>query len=146
MANLVLKFYNFLQCILGSHKINGVAKIHSDILKDELFKEFFEIWPSKFLNVTNGVTPRRWIRCANPELTKIYDKWVGNNMWAKKMELLEALKKNASDPKFQKEWSDMKQSNKNYFANWVAHRIKNKNIYSEWNEYDEVFFVIIYTE
>jgi starch phosphorylase len=55
-------------CIIGSHKVNGVAALHTQLLTKTLFKSFFEIFPNKFVNVTNGVTTRRWIACSNPNL------------------------------------------------------------------------------
>ena len=62
-------------CIVSSTKVNGVAKIHSGLLRTDLFKEFYELWPDKFTNVTNGVTPRRWVHCAFPELSKLLTKY-----------------------------------------------------------------------
>ena len=64
-------------CIVSSTKVNGVAKIHSGLLRTDLFKEFYELWPDKFTNVTNGVTPRRWVHCAFPELSKLLTKYNG---------------------------------------------------------------------
>ena len=63
-------------CIVGSHKVNGVAELHSELLKQTLFKDFYEIFPNKFINVTNGVTTRRWILCANPLLSELYTEYL----------------------------------------------------------------------
>lgn len=59
-------------CIVGSHKVNGVAAIHSELLKTTLFKDFVDIFPNKFINITNGVTTRRWLACCNPLLAELY--------------------------------------------------------------------------
>jgi starch phosphorylase len=59
-------------CIIGSHKVNGVAALHSELLKKTLFKEFHEFFPTKFINMTNGITTRRWVVCANPLLSELY--------------------------------------------------------------------------
>ncbi|MDK0841625.1 glycogen/starch/alpha-glucan phosphorylase, partial [Clostridium perfringens] len=58
-------------CVVGGHSVNGVAAIHSEIVKQDVFNSFYEMWPTKFQNKTNGVTPRRWIRFCNPELSTI---------------------------------------------------------------------------
>ena len=79
-------------CIVSSTKVNGVAKIHSGLLKTDLFKEFYELWPEKFTNVTNGVTPRRWVHCAFPELSKLLTKYNGGrNDWLAEYDLLEEI-------------------------------------------------------
>ena len=62
---------------IGAHHINGVAALHSDLIKRQLLPEFAELWPEKFTNVTNGVTPRRWVALANPSLSNLLDKEVG---------------------------------------------------------------------
>ena len=64
-------------CILGSKTVNGVSALHSELLKKEIFKDFYEMFPNLFQNKTNGVTPRRWIRCCNPKLSDFYTKHVG---------------------------------------------------------------------
>jgi len=63
-------------CIVGSHKVNGVAYLHSELLKKNLFRDFCEIFPDKFINKTNGVTTRRWILCANPHLAELYTEYL----------------------------------------------------------------------
>ena len=79
-------------CIVSSTKVNGVAKIHSGLLRTDLFKEFYQLWPEKFTNVTNGVTPRRWVHCAFPELSKLLTKYNGGrNDWLAEYDLLEEI-------------------------------------------------------
>jgi starch phosphorylase len=81
-------------CIVSSTKVNGVAKIHSGLLRTDLFKEFYELWPEKFTNVTNGVTPRRWVHCAFPELSKLLTKYNGGrNDWLAEYDLLAEIPK-----------------------------------------------------
>ena len=63
--------------IYGSHRVNGVAALHTDILKKEVFKDFYEMYPDKFVNVTNGVTQRRWINLCNPRLAEFLSKLTG---------------------------------------------------------------------
>jgi starch phosphorylase len=66
-------------CIVGSHAVNGVAQIHSDLIKTTLFKDFYEYYPNKFQNKTNGVTPRRWIVLCNPILSNLLTEHVGSD-------------------------------------------------------------------
>ncbi|KAG0468711.1 hypothetical protein HPP92_018039 [Vanilla planifolia] len=80
-------------CVVGGHTVNGVAEIHSDIVKRDVFNSFYRLWPEKFQNKTNGVTPRRWIRFCNPELSQILTKWIGTEEWVVNTELLGELKK-----------------------------------------------------
>ena len=72
---------------IGAHHVNGVAALHSDLIKRQLMPEFAQLWPEKFTNITNGVTPRRWVALANPELSKLLDKEIGPN-WITNMDLL----------------------------------------------------------
>ena len=65
------------QAIVGSHAVNGVARLHSDLLKSSLFKDFYELWPEKFQNKTNGITPRRWLLMCNPTLADLIDEKIG---------------------------------------------------------------------
>lgn len=78
-------------CIICSHAVNGVAEIHSGLIKSYLFKDFAEFFPKKFLNVTNGVTPRRWIHCAFRELSDLLTEYYGSNDWLGELSLLESL-------------------------------------------------------
>jgi starch phosphorylase len=97
---------------LGSHAINGVAALHSDLLKQTVLKDFHRIAPHKFFNVTNGVTPRRWLALSNPNLSSLVTRHIGNR-WVKDLEheivRLESL---ADNEDFQKEWRAVKAENK----------------------------------
>lgn len=72
--------------------MNGVAELHSDILKKELFSDFYSLWPKKFQNKTNGVTPRRWLRFCSPELSAIITKWLRTDKWVTNLDLLQGLR------------------------------------------------------
>ncbi len=98
-------------CVIGSHKVNGVAEIHSKLVKEDLFPEFAQIWPNKFCNVTNGVTPRRWLLASNRELAELYTETVGPE-WPTNLEKLRDATKFADDEKFQKKFMKIKHSNK----------------------------------
>ena len=73
--------------------MNGVAELHSNILKQELFADYVPIWPNKFQNKTNGITPRRWLRFCNPELSEIVTKWLKTDQWTSNLDLLTGLRK-----------------------------------------------------
>ena len=75
---------------IGAHHVNGVAALHSDLIKRQLLPEFAVLWPEKFTNVTNGVTPRRWVALSNPSLSNLLEEEVGPN-WITNMELLKKL-------------------------------------------------------
>jgi starch phosphorylase len=100
--------------IFGSHKINGVAKLHSQILQEELFRDFYEMFPHKFLNVTNGVTQRRWLLSANPMLSEFITQRIGAE-WVTKFETIEKLRAFASDKTSQDEFIAIKKANKKRF-------------------------------
>ncbi|KAI3439503.1 hypothetical protein J3R85_004709 [Psidium guajava] len=99
-------------CVVCSHAVNGVAEIHSEIVKKEVFHEFFTLWPEKFQNKTNGVTPRRWIRFCNQELSKIITKWIGTEDWILHTDKLAELHKFADNEDLQTQWRAAKRSNK----------------------------------
>ncbi|GFY86990.1 glycosyl transferase, family 35 [Actinidia rufa] len=99
-------------CVVGGHAVNGVAEIHSEIVKEEVFNDFYKMWPEKFQNKTNGVTPRRWIRFCNPDLSNIITKWIGTEDWVLHTEKLAELRKFADNEDLQIEWRAAKRSNK----------------------------------
>jgi len=99
--------------IVGSHKVNGVAELHSDLIKTTIFKDFVKIFgPDKFTNVTNGITPRRWLHQANPRLSELIASKVGGLGFLKDLTLLNELEKYADDKEFKKEWAEIKYANK----------------------------------
>jgi starch phosphorylase len=108
--------------IVGSHAVNGVAELHSRILKNELFKEFNQIFPDRFQNVTNGVTPRRWLCQANPSLTELITAIIGPD-WICDLEQLEKLVVYADDPEFRATWMATKLENKRRLARYILRKI-----------------------
>jgi len=99
--------------IVGSHKVNGVAELHSDLIKTTIFKDFVNIFgPDKFTNVTNGITPRRWLHQANPRLSELIASKLGGLGFLKDLTLLNELEKYADDKEFKKEWAEIKYANK----------------------------------
>lgn len=97
--------------VVGAFKVNGVAEIHSKLVKQNLFPEFDQLWPEKLTNVTNGITPRRWLKACNPSLSKLIDKKIGSD-WPLKLEKLLDLEQFADDAKFQKDFMKIKYQNK----------------------------------
>ncbi|OQV20888.1 putative Glycogen phosphorylase [Hypsibius exemplaris] len=106
--------------IVGSHAVNGVAAIHSEILKNDLFKNFYELWPEKFQNKTNGITPRRWLVNCNPDLGDFICEKVGPvDQWIRNMELLQSLKNSVNDHGILTALMKIKLENKRRFAQLV---------------------------
>ncbi|ONM36384.1 alpha-glucan phosphorylase, H isozyme isoform X1 [Zea mays] len=103
----------------ASLQVNGVAELHSNILKQELFADYVSIWPTKFQNKTNGITPRRWLRFCNPELSEIVTKWLKSDQWTSNLDLLTGLRKFADDEKLHAEWAAAKLSCKKRLAKHV---------------------------
>ena len=97
--------------IVGSHAVNGVAAIHTEILKRDIFKDFYEVWPDKFQNKTNGITPRRWLLLCNPGLADLICEKIGDD-WPVHLDQLQQIKKWAKDPTFQRAVAQVKQENK----------------------------------
>ncbi len=105
-------------CVVGSHSVNGVSKLHSQIIKDDLFHLFYGVWPEKFTNVTNGIASRRWLLQANPRLTKFISARIGED-YLKDFSQLSQLKRFAEDPDTLKELAQVKRENKLSFAGFV---------------------------
>lgn len=103
-----------LACV-GSQTINGVSKLHSDLLKQEVLRDFYELWPDKFTNVTNGITPRRFLMLINPELAKMITESMGD-AWIKDLSRLKNLEIFANDKVFQQKWLQIKTNNKKNLA------------------------------
>ena len=104
--------------IIGSFSINGVAELHSKLLVEGLFRDFYEIWPEKFNNKTNGVTQRRWMAHCNPGLRELINEKIGEG-WISDLEQLRQLIPYAEDAKFRKKWHKVKQENKQRLADMV---------------------------
>jgi starch phosphorylase len=103
-----------LACV-GSHAINGVAGLHSELLKTDLLKDFYELWPEKFSNKTNGVTPRRWMVQSNPQLSALITEHIGSG-WITDLSQLKQLEPLADDAGFRARWARIKHDNKREFA------------------------------
>jgi starch phosphorylase len=97
--------------VVGSHSVNGVAALHTDLLKKHLFSEFHAFYPGKFNNKTNGITPRRWLRASNPRLSKLVTSKIGDG-WVKNLSEIRKIEAWADDPAFQQEFMAIKHANK----------------------------------
>lgn len=106
---------------VGGHHVNGVAALHSDLLKQTVLRDFAELWPEKFCNVTNGVTPRRFVALSNPKLTSLITERVGDG-WLSNLRRLRKLEPLAGDAAFQKEWRAAKLDNKRRLGALIAKR------------------------
>ena len=98
--------------VVGSHAVNGVAEIHTALLKQNLFPEFNELYPGKFQNKTNGITPRRWLLKSNPRLAALLTRKLGRADWVRNLDLLRGLEEFANEPAFQREFMAIKRANK----------------------------------
>ena len=105
-------------CLVASSSVNGVAELHTKILKESLFKDFYELWPEKFVNITNGITPRRWLLKANPALAQLITESIGDK-WIVELDELKKLEKFTSDKAFLSALAKIKDSNKRMLSNWV---------------------------
>ncbi len=108
--------------VVGSHTVNGVAAIHSELLKTTLFADFHRIFPGKFINVTNGITPRRWLNQCNPELTELITSRIGSG-FVRDLSQLKQLVNHADDAEFQKRFRDVKHANKVRLANYIERKV-----------------------
>jgi len=101
--------------IVGSFSVNGVAKLHTELIKSELVPEFYELYPKKFMNITNGITPRRWLLHANTFLSELITSKIGKN-WITNLDELKKLEPLAKDKKFVQKFADIKKINKERLA------------------------------
>ncbi|QXE92195.1 glycogen/starch/alpha-glucan phosphorylase [Geomonas subterranea] len=104
--------------IVGSHSVNGVAALHTEILKNELFRDFYEMYPERFNNKTNGITQRRWLKMSNPALSGLIDEYIGGG-WTRNLYELEKLRAIAADPEFVGRWRQVKRSNKESLCRYI---------------------------
>jgi len=104
--------------IVGSHSVNGVAFLHTELLKKDLFADFYALFPEKFNNKTNGITPRRWLKACNPLLSKLITKKIGDN-WITNLDELRKLEQYADNEEFQKDFMTVKHTNKEYLAHII---------------------------
>ena len=105
--------------VVGSHAVNGVAALHSKLVETRLLPDFYEMWPERFTNKTNGVTPRRWILEANPLLAALITDTLGDDRWLTDLERVRALEPKADDAEFQERFLDIKRANKECLARTI---------------------------
>ena len=115
----VLRMANL--AIVGSHTVNGVAALHSKIIKEELFKDFEKVFPGRFQNVTNGITPRRWLYQANPKLSDLITQKIGPN-WVNNLDQLSDLEAFVKDKEFCNQWQQTKLENKQRLARYILRK------------------------
>lgn len=105
-------------CLHGSHAVNGVAKLHTSILKDKIFPDFFEMYPQRFFNQTNGITPRLWLRAANPQLASLVSEHIGDS-WVANLDYLGGIENYLDDPEFSDAFLEIKSINKKALAKYI---------------------------
>ena len=104
--------------VVGSHQVNGVAELHSQLLKQHLFYDFAQIWPERFSNITNGVTPRRWLAVSNPHLATLLDEAIGES-WRGDLDQLSLLEPLVQDAAFQERWRGVRAQAKDRLAQTI---------------------------
>lgn len=128
--------------IVGSHKVNGVAELHSELIKTTIFKDFVKFYgPSKFTNVTNGITPRRWLKQANPKLASLISEAIDdpNEDYLLDMSKLTQIADLAEDPEFQKKWDAVKLHNKMRLADLIQKEYEGQDIINRDHIKDTLF-------
>ncbi len=105
---------------VGSKAINGVAALHTELLQSTVMRDFYDMWPEKFHNVTNGVTPRRFIAVSNPRLAQLVTETCGDDRWLRDLDCLRLLEDKAEDHALQAEWRQVKTAAKQDLANWLG--------------------------
>lgn len=106
-----------LACV-GSHTVNGVAALHTTLIKQELMRDFYQLWPEKFQNKTNGITPRRWLLLSNPVLSGLITEKIGDR-WITNLDELKKLEAFVDDPSFRSRWHEIKHQNKQHLVDYV---------------------------
>jgi len=106
--------------VVGSHQVNGVAELHSKLMVENVFADFAALWPERFTNVTNGVTPRRWLAVSNPPLAALLDERIGNG-WRRDLDQLVGLEPFANDPAFLERWRGVREQAKQRLAATIHH-------------------------
>lgn len=109
--------------VIASHKVNGVAQIHSNLMQTSLFADFAKLFPDRFTNVTNGVTPRRWIAAANRPLAALLDQHLGSTDWRTHLDKLTALNQLADNPQVQQQFAEVKQAAKIRLAEYIKREL-----------------------
>ena len=107
----------YLACV-GSHHVNGVAELHTELVKHHLLRDFYEMWPEKFVNVTNGVTPRRWVALSNPRQAALTSSKIGDG-WVKDLDELRGLEQYANDVAFRADWRRVQRDVKVELADYI---------------------------
>jgi starch phosphorylase len=105
--------------IVGSHRVNGVSELHSNIVRSQIFKDFHEMYPDRFINITNGISQRHWLKACNPKLAGLITKHIGDS-WITKLDHLKQLQPLIDNRGFCKHWREAKQTNKINLARYVA--------------------------
>ncbi|RMG28805.1 MAG: glycogen/starch/alpha-glucan phosphorylase [Gammaproteobacteria bacterium] len=108
--------------IVGSHKVNGVSQLHADLMRREVFADFDRFYPGRFLAITNGVTPRRWIELCNPALTRLVTRHIGHG-WIRDLDRIRALEPFAEDAAFRRAFAGVKLGNKHRLARKIRERL-----------------------
>jgi starch phosphorylase len=108
-------------CVVASHKVNGVSKLHSDLIVETIFADFAKVFPGRFCNMTNGITPRRWLANCNRPLSALIDQRIGPD-WRIDLDKLSGLRAHVNDPDFIRPFAEAKLANKVRLANWVRDR------------------------
>ena len=104
---------------VGSFAVNGVAALHTELLKSTVMQDFHAMWPDKFFNITNGVTPRRFVRLSNPELSELITQTLGSERWITQLDDLRRLEPYADDSAFHQQWNAVKLANKHQLADHI---------------------------